>query len=124
MTNPNLANAIVCAGYAALSAIALSLTVPAAAQDIREQRVTYGDLDLTAAAGQATLSERIHAAVKRVCRPAGYSASEALEWHRCKRQSLADADRQMGVAIARAQGSSRTGIAANLPVVRYPGGKR
>jgi UrcA family protein len=121
MTNRNLANAIVCAGYTALSAIALSLTVPAAAQEIRQERVAYSDLDLTGAAGQATLSKRIGAAVKRVCRPVGNSAVEVHEWNRCKRASLANARGQMDVAIARA-GGGRTGIAA-LTIDRSPAGK-
>lgn len=121
MTNRNLANAIVCAGYTALSAIALSLTVPAAAQETRQERVAYSDLDLTGAAGQAALSKRIGAAVKRVCRPDGNSALEVQDWNRCKRASLANASRQMEVAIARASGS-RTGIAA-LTIGRSPVGK-
>ena len=121
MTNRNLANAIVCAGYTALSAIALSLTVPAAAQQTREERVVYSDLDLTAEAGQVALSKRIQGAVKRVCRPAGISAADAMEWHRCKRASLASAQRQMEVAIARA-GGTRTGIAA-LALGSSPSGK-
>lgn len=122
MTNRNLANAIVCAGYTALSAIALSLTVPAVAQETRQERVAYGDLDLTGEIGQATLSKRIHAAVKRVCRQDFSSASEVLEWNRCKRASLASANQQMTVAIAKAGGST-TGIAA-LTFGRSPVGKR
>ena len=121
MTNRNLANAIVCVGYTALSAIALSLTVPATAQEIRQERVTYSDLDLTGAAGQAMLSKRIGAAVKRVCRPDGNSPVEVHEWNRCKRASRADASRQMNVAIAKASGG-RTGIAA-LTIDRSPAGK-
>lgn len=123
MTNRNMANAIVCTGYAALSAIALSLTVPAAASELRTERVVYGDLDLTGEAGQAALGKRISAAVKRVCSPTGNSASEALESKRCKRESLASAHQQMDVAIARA-GGSRTGIAANITFGRSPAGKR
>jgi UrcA family protein len=111
MTNRNLTNAFVCAGYAALSAIALTLTVPAAAQETRQERVVYSDLDLTGEAGQAALGKRIQGAVKRVCRPAGSTVAEMQEWNRCKRASLASANRQMQVAIAKANGS-RTGIAA------------
>ena len=122
MTNRNLANAIVCAGYTALSAIALTLTVPATAQQNREERVVFSDLDLSGEAGQAALAKRIQGAMKRVCRPAGSSAADALDWHRCKRASLASAYRQMDVAIARA-GGTRTGIAA-LTLGSTSSGKR
>ncbi len=121
MMNRNLANAIVCAGYTALSAVALSLTVPAAAGP-RQERVVFGDLDLTGEAGQATLNKRLKAAVKRVCSPVGYTGFDALDWHRCKRSSMANATRQAEVAIARA-GVSRTGIAANLTIGGSPAGK-
>lgn len=121
MTNRNLANAIVCAGYSVLSAVALSLTVPVAAQEQRTERVVYGDLDLTAEAGRAQLSKRISAAVKRVCRPEGFSTAHARESRRCKRSSLAGATAQMQVAIARA-GASKDGIAA-MTLARSPAGK-
>lgn len=122
MTNNNLANAIVCVGYTALSAIALSLTVPAVAQETRQERVAYSDLDLTSEAGQATLAKRIHAAVKRVCRSDGTSVTDALDRNRCKRASLANANLRMDVAIAKARGSN-TAIAA-LTVGRSAAEKR
>lgn len=123
MIKTTIANNAVRAGLSALTAIALFSAAPAAASDHLQERVTYGDLDLTTDAGQATLNKRIRAAVKRVCPANGPSAAEFLAASRCKRSSLADASRQMDVAIARA-GGARTGIAANMAVVRYPAGKR
>ncbi len=121
MTKSTISNHAVRAGLAALATIALSSGAPVAADSPRQERVAYGDLDLTSDAGQTTLDKRIRAAVKRVCSPVGNSASEALEWSRCKRQSLAGANAQMEVAIARA-GAGKTGIAA-MTLGRSPTGK-
>lgn len=111
------------AGLTALASIALFSALPAAASGQAQERVAYGDLDLTSDSGQATLNKRIRAAVKRVCGHSSGSTADFLDWRQCRRNSMADATRQMEVAIARA-GVSRTGIAANLHVGTYPAGKR
>jgi len=111
MTNRTIATTAVRAGYAALTTIALFSAAPALSQEPRQERVSYNDLDLTGEPGQAALSKRIEAAVKRVCSPVGSSAADALEWRRCKQASRAGAYQQMKVAIAKA-GGARTGIAA------------
>lgn len=123
MTNITIANHAVRAGLTALAAIALFSTAPAAAQSQLQERVAYGDLDLTSDAGQSTLNKRIRAAVKRVCGQTGNSLEEFTAWHRCKRDSLAGANAQMEVAVARA-GFGKTGIAANMTFGRSPAGKR
>lgn len=123
MTNITIANHAVRAGWTALATIALFSAAPAAAQNQPQERVAYGDLNLTSEAGQSTLSKRIHAAVKRVCPRNGGSLAEFVASNRCKRESLAGATAQMEVAIARA-GVGKTGIAANLTFGRYPVGKR
>ncbi len=123
MTNITIANHAVRAGLTALATIALFSAAPAAAQDQPQERVAYGDLDLTSEAGQSTLSKRINAAVKRVCGYTGGSLREFATSNRCRRESLAGATAQMDVAIARA-GSGKTGIAANMTFGRNPAGKR
>lgn len=122
MTNIKTANHALRAGYAALAGIALFAAVPAAADSPRQERVAYGDLDLTSEAGQTTLNKRIQAAVKRVCDSRGGSLAEFAAFNRCKRESLAGATAQMEVAIARA-GVGRTGIAANMAIGAHPVGK-
>lgn len=122
MTNMTIATQAVRVGYAALASLALFSSAPAAADSPRQERVAYGDLDLTSDAGQSTLDNRIRAAVKRVCKPDGGSLTEFMAWNRCKRESLAEANGQMQVAIAKADGS-HTGIAA-VTFGRYPAGKR
>lgn len=123
MTNTTISTHAVSAGLAALSAIALFAAVPAAAQETLEERVAYGDLDLSSDAGQGTLNKRVRAAVKRVCGAGSGSLRDFHEANRCKRTSLAGAQSQMKVAIARA-GVTRTGIAANMAIGAYPVGKR
>lgn len=123
MTNTTIANHAVRAGLTALASIALFSAAPATADSPRQEHVAYGDLDLTSEAGQNTLNKRIRSAVKRVCSPVGSSTNALLEWTRCKRASLASANGQMQVAIARA-GSGKPGIAANMTFVRNPAGKR
>lgn len=111
MTKSTISNHAVRAGLAALATIALLSGPPAAADSPLQERVAYGDLDLTSDAGQTTLDDRIRSAVKRVCKTDGGSLAEFAAWNRCKRQSLAGAKAQMEVAIARA-GAGKTGIAA------------
>lgn len=124
MTNITIANHAIRAGWTALATVALFSSLPAAAQDRPQELVHYGDLDLTTDAGQSTLDKRIGGAVKRVCSRAGYSSSEILLWNQCRRETRADANAQMHVAIAKA-GAGRTGIAAaNLAFVTTPSGKR
>lgn len=122
MIKTTIANHALRAGLASLAGVALFAALPASASGEAKEHVSYGDLDLTSESGQSTLDKRIRAAVKRVCGQAGFSAGDFLDWKQCRRSSLADATRQMNVAIARA-GAARTGIAANMTVVRYPAGK-
>lgn len=122
MLDTTLAKLAVRAGWAALATVAVFTTAPVCAQEVRREIVQYRDLDLTAEAGQATLTKRIEGAVKRVCDRPVSSAADAMEKRRCKRSSMANATQQMNNAIARA-GTSRTGIAANTAVVLYPTGK-
>lgn len=123
MTNITVSTNAVRAGLTALATLALFSVAPAAAENPPREVVSYGDLDLTSDAGQSTLSKRIRAAVKRVCNGNGGSLAEFAALNRCKRDSLADANAQMGFAIARAS-TGKSGIAANMSFGRYPAGKR
>lgn len=78
---------------------AASIAAPASAEEVSVS-VAFHDLDLTSAAGMATLDKRISAAVEKVCSTAvrrdlwGRAA-----WEECKAATLADAKRQQA-AIA------------------------
>lgn len=62
--------------------------------------VSYGDLDLTTAAGKATLDARIDAAVKEVCaRPTTIRNLKVLDaWSDCRESAAASAFEQVGAA--------------------------
>lgn len=123
MTRNVIAPHAVRAGLAALAGLALVSAAGATAPERARERVAYGDLDLTSEAGKATLDKRIRAAVKRVCNRDFGTGSDLIEWNKCKRESLAGANLQMDVVIARV-GSARHGIAANTAQMSYPTGKR
>ncbi|WP_271077805.1 UrcA family protein [Aurantiacibacter sp. MUD61] len=58
----------------ALAAVATAIAAPAAAQDASDNvtiSVETGDLDLTTAAGQESLENRIENAINRACRSGG-----------------------------------------------------
>lgn len=109
-------------GLGALATIALFASVPASAGDKAEEKVVYGDLDLTSEAGQGTLDQRIRGAVKRVCGPSGPSAGDYLANRACKRVAFASAHSQMRVAVARA--GERKAVATSLALAIPRAGMR
>ncbi len=83
---------------AALTASAL-IAAPAAAEEVTPSVVVpYGDLDLTAPAGSATLSERIDAAVDKVCaKPSIRDIKATMAWEECKTSAREGALYQISV---------------------------
>ena len=79
--------------------------------DIRTEIVRYDDLDLTAPAGVKRLSRRVDAAAKRVC---GAERAINLTMHMatrsCRKATLARANRDVELAIARRQGDTRLAV--------------
>lgn len=78
-------------------------------QGLRTVTVAYGDLDLTTAAGQETLSSRVKAAVRKVCganngRP---TASQIQDYRTCTTHASQS-------ALASLDKETRTRVAANF----------
>ena len=66
--------------------------------------VPYGDLDLTRAAGRATLQGRIYRASAQVCRQAiGWDPMGSLAASQCLAEARLSARTQVATAIARAR---------------------
>ena len=80
------------------------------------ERVSFADLNINSAAGQATLKRRIRGAAKRVCESTGDRRLETyLVTHGCFASAYRNGLRQMNTAIAgRATGS--TIAAASLTI--------
>jgi UrcA family protein len=92
MTAPAFAKNLVCT----LGAVAVSLTFMTAAAGPAQAaspiaRVSVADLDLSKAAGQATLAQRIKTAAETVCDGRGRSAREQRERRRCVMATIDDA---------------------------------
>jgi len=83
---------------AALTASGM-FALPAAAEETTVSvTVPYGDLDLTADAGTATLDERIDAAVKQVCaKPDIRNLKAMIAWEECKSAARDGALEQISV---------------------------
>ena len=90
-----------------------SIATPAAAEE--SVRVPYGDLDLTSAAGQATLNARIAAAVDKVCSPARPQERDGVgrmpDPDPRRRDGEACGDRAAGERSARRLGRALSGVA-------------
>lgn len=90
-------------------------------EDIRTERVSYADLDLSQRAGQGTLNRRVSGAVKRVCLHDGYGARQDFGYERCADDAWGGARPQIKRAIARAKEIALTGkssIAATAITIR------
>jgi UrcA family protein len=86
------------------AAALLALASPAWADQTPGKTVSYGDLDLSTAAGQAELSGRVQSAVREACGPIDSSDPRGLR-HRnqCRQQRLSEARTAATGAIARYQ---------------------
>jgi UrcA family protein len=104
------------------TAISLSAT-PAIAQDFSStpsEKISYGDLDLASAGGQATLEQRIRAAASRVCNngSAEQSLQENLAGRVCFKTSVADGLHQMDQLIAARNSGAPMAAAVTIVGVR------
>ena len=100
--------------------LAMSAATAATAADVPNPpsvEISFSDLDLTGAAGQAVLRHRIERAVERVCpRSTPFVPREEDETAQCRREALASASAAVSTAIAQAQQRSlagRTQLAAH-----------
>ena len=115
-------NALSLCAAAALTALSVAVVTPAQARpaqvvvtaqrvELPIRRVSYRDLNLASAAGQATLQSRVGFAVKQVCgEPAQhaektlasftrYSACRGFAWDGARPQVAAAIDRARGLAL-------------------------
>ena len=84
-----LAAAVLAGGFA---------TPALAADEIVSVVVPFGDLDVADPAGADTLSQRIDAAVEKVChRPDIRNLKGMVAWEACKTDALADAMEQLSL---------------------------
>src|SRR6186713_32511 len=81
----------------AAAALAGSFATPAvAAEEIVSVVVPFGDLDVADPAGADTLTQRIDAAVEKVChRPDIRNLKGMVAWEECKTDALASAMEQL-----------------------------
>ncbi|MFO6448178.1 UrcA family protein [Erythrobacter sp. NE805] len=99
-----------------LPAVALACAVPAAAEPV-SVAVSWGDLDLTRAAGRATLEERIERAVRRVCGPAVTRDLTRMAQRRaCLVEARASATPQVELAYEAANARRVAALATKLVV--------
>lgn len=74
--------------------------------------VSYADLDLDSAAGNATLTRRIKAGVRQVCNARASDLASMSEAHRCRTEALAGAVAQRQQVIAQAEAGKRRTLAS------------
>ena len=84
----------------AAAALAGGLATPAvAADEVVSVTVRYADLDVAAPAGAEALSQRIDAAVDKVChRPDLRNLKAMVAWEECRADALAGAMEQLSLA--------------------------
>ncbi len=81
---------------------ATTLLASAASAGERQRLVRHADLDLSTAAGQATLKQRVNGAVRYVCAaPAASTLAQRADQRRCETRARTSAMRQAGQVIAR-----------------------
>ncbi|WP_338242693.1 UrcA family protein [Aurantiacibacter hainanensis] len=95
------------AAFAALFAVQVAVpTVALAQEEVRQQYVEYGDLNLQTPEGIATLDSRIEHAISRVCRvPSATTLSERMQVKKCEREAETGVAGQREFAINQARGS-------------------
>ncbi len=90
---------------AAVLILAASPLAAAAPDATPALRVSYAGLNLTTAAGQATLERRVRGAVLRFCHVEDrVPLTQRMAAQRCARETLADGRAQVAAAVARARG--------------------
>jgi len=93
----------------ALAALSLAVIATPASAETTTIAVPYGDLNLSSAAGMATLEGRIAAAAEKVCgKPEVRDIHDGVDQRRCAQAARSS----VSVEIARATGNRRV-LAAN-----------
>lgn len=83
-----------------LGIMALCVSVGAAATDVRQQTVSYADLNLRSASGVAALDRRLKTAVRNVCGNDGTAGVVGVyERRHCIAQAKASAARGRALAL-------------------------
>lgn len=96
------------ASLAVLATTAIASPARAADMDTNSTTVRYHDLDLTGAAGEATLKRRIARAAKNVCWNAdGPTLQDHDRFDACRDSAIAGASPQMNAVIASARSDHR-----------------
>jgi len=92
--------------FAVAAAIAASFVsiAPAAAQEITQVEVSYGDLDIASPAGVEVLNARLQAGADTVCaRPDNRDLKSMAAWQQCKEAAVQNGIRQLatkGIQLA------------------------
>ena len=107
LTRTNALGSIIALVVAGLFAAAPAASAAGDDYDTQTKMVSTHGLDLTSAAGQATLHRRILMAAVSVCgRDEPYNLKSIAEYDQCREQAVADASAQARVLIARARAST------------------
>ena len=103
-TDDNMTKLLCMAAALILAASPLAAAAPDAAPALR---VSYADLDLTRAAGQATLERRVRGAVSRFCHVEDrVPLTQFMAASRCRHDTLTRGRAVIAAAIARALGTA------------------
>ena len=114
----------ICGAVAAVSLVGL-VTPPtlaadrplavAASPDIVTRNITYADLDLASAAGEATLNRRVRGAIRSLCSQAnGHPTSDWYAGHDCQMTAWRQVAPQIDRAVRQARDIALTGIAPTV----------
>ncbi|APZ97783.1 hypothetical protein BWQ93_04230 [Sphingopyxis sp. QXT-31] len=91
-----------------------SISVPAAAEDLRSVTVHYDDLNLASPKGRERLETRVRVAVRAVCRTNSRpTLREQSDSRDCERVATANSDAQLASLF----NGNGTALAARAPVV-------
>lgn len=86
--------------------------------DVRSEKVSYADLNLTTPAGAAALYGRIEGAARRVCGPDNILGRH-FEWKACFKSAIAGAVNKVNSPMVTAVHESKTG-GAKLAALQSP----
>ena len=91
---------------------ALTVSLAAGAASAQAARISWGDLDLSSAAGADAFDARVSAAADRLCRGVGRPGSRIIDRASCRAGVRSEALRQLPGAVQVDYAASRRPIAA------------
>jgi|KBSSwiStaDraftv2_1062776.scaffolds.fasta_scaffold582084_2 UrcA family protein len=107
--------AVALAGLVAPPALAADRPLVVASPDIVTRNITYADLDLASAAGEATLNRRVRGAIRSLCSEAnGHATSHWYVAHDCSMTAWNQVAPQIDRAVRQARDLALTGSAPTV----------